>query len=89
MVWNDELEKCSICLFTAKKITSEQKKIWQSYVDKLLLIKEYHRVGDEKNKGNKINEYCNKFFKEDADRMEFSTEMYEFLNVLNNIVEGE
>lgn len=89
IVWDENLEKYSVCLFAARKITLEQRDFWQTYVDKIISIKKCYEQGEERIQKEKVNEFCHKFLKEDTDSMEFGILMSEFLDTLNNIIEGE
>lgn len=89
LYWDPELEKNSICLIAAKKLSFEQRKIWQAYQDKIIRILKYHELADDKHKEEKINEYCNKFFKEDTEILEYNSQMNELLITLYKIEEGE
>lgn len=89
LIINDELIKNGICLFSAKKITSNERETWQSYVGKVTSIRKYYDAGDDKKKSDKINEYCKKFFIEDSETMEYSQAMQTLIKTLKKIAEGE
>lgn len=89
LIISDDLLKNGILLFSAKKITAEERDTWLSYFRKVTSITKYHEAGNVKEENEKINEYFQKFFEEDSETMEYKESIQALIHSLEKIAEGE
>lgn len=90
LVCDDSIEEWIVCLYLSGKFNEEQKKLCESYYEKIsCIVKSYAESREDHVIMEMFGKYSNRFFKEDSEQMEFCDEMKEVMDILEHASKGE
>lgn len=90
LVCDDRIEEWIVCLYLSGKFNEEQKKLCESYYEKIsCIVKSYAENREDHVIMEMLSKYSNRFFKEDSEQMEFCDAMKEVMDILDHTSKGE